>query len=79
MEAIRRVLLDVFWAREEGTVKGNLGRMRQDYANVCARYNVGDRLLPYFLTHTLEDRMEMAMALTMVTATLREGIYGPRI
>ena len=79
LEAIRRVLLDVFWAREEGTVKGNLGRMRRDYADVRSRYNVGDRLLPYFPTHILEDRVGMAMAITMLTATLREGNYGPHI
>ena len=54
-------------------MKGNLGHMRWDYADVRARYNVGDRLLPYFLTHTLEDRVGMAMALTMLTE-LRLGL-----
>ena len=45
--------------------------MRRDYADVRARYNVGDRLLPYFPTHTLEDRVGMARALTLATATRR--------
>ena len=42
-------------------------------------YNIGDCLLPYFPTHTLEGRVGMASALTMVMATLREGVYGPHI
>ena len=79
LEAIRRVQLDVFWAREPGTVKGNLGRMRRDYLDVTGRYSVGDHLLPYFPTHTLEDRVGMSAAITMLTASLRAGIYGSNI
>ena len=30
-EAIRRVQLDVFWAREKSTMSGNLRWMRRDY------------------------------------------------
>ena len=30
IKAIRMMFLDVFWAREEGTVSGNLSRMRRD-------------------------------------------------
>jgi hypothetical protein len=79
LEAIRRVQLDVFWAREPGTVKGNLGRMRRDYLDVIGRYSVGDQLLPYFPTHTLGDRSGMSAAITMLTSSLRAGLYGANI
>ena len=55
LEAIWRVQLDVFWAREPGIVKGNLGRMRLDYLDATGRYSMEDHLLPYFPTHTLEE------------------------
>jgi hypothetical protein len=73
------VQLDVFWAREPGTVKGNLGRMRRDYLDVTGRYSVGDQLLPYFPTHTLEDRSGMSAAITMLTSYLQAGLYGANI
>ena len=79
IEAIRRVLLDVFWAREEGTVSGNLSRMRRDYLDVQARYSIGDQLLPHFPTHELRDRVGMSAAITMLTSSLRMGDYGPNI
>ena len=69
IEAIRRVLLDVFWAREEGKVSGNLSRMRRDYLDVKARYCIGDQLLPYFATHDLRDQVGMSAAITMLTST----------
>ena len=36
MEVIHRVLLDVFWAREAGTVSGNLSRVQRDYLDAIA-------------------------------------------
>ena len=42
IETIRRVLLDVFWPREEGTVSANLSRTRRDYLDVQTRYSIGD-------------------------------------
>ena len=79
IEAIRRVILNVFWAREEGNVSGNLSRMRRDYLNVWAMYNIGDQLLPYFPTHDLRERVGMSAAITMLTSSLRQGDYGPKI
>ena len=79
IEAIRRVLLDVFWAREEGTVSGNLSRMRRDYLDVQARYSIGDQLLLYFPTHNLQERVGMSAAITMLISSLRMGDCGPNI
>jgi hypothetical protein len=53
--------------------------MRRDYLNVRARYNIGDRILPYFPTHTLEAQVGMSAALTKPTSSLHEGLYGPNI
>ena len=44
--------------------------MWRDYLDVIGRYSVGDQLLPYFPTHTLEDRLGMSTAITMLTSLL---------
>ena len=75
LEAIRRAQLDVFWAREEATVRGNLSRLRRDYLDVTGQYNVGDSLLPYFPGYTLKDRVGMGAAVAMLSVSLRPGKY----
>ena len=45
---IRRVNLDVFWAREPATVGGNLNMMRRDIGAVLTAYDVGEDLFPDF-------------------------------
>ena len=45
-ESIRRVQLDVFWAREKSTVSGNLSLMRRDYMDAKFQYSIGDALMP---------------------------------
>ena len=75
MEVIRRVLLDVFWAREPSTVSGNLSRLRRDYLDVVDQYNIGDSLQPYFPVHEVRDRAGMGAAIAMTSASLREGNY----
>ena len=79
LEAIGMVLLDVFWAREERTVMGNLIRMKRDYLDVKARYNIRDHLLPYFPTHDLRDQMGMSAAINRIASSLRQGTYCPKI
>ena len=73
-EAIRRIQLDVFWAREKSTVSGNLSRMRRDYMDAKFQYSIGDALMPYFPVHELKDQVGMAGAITMISASLRDGI-----
>ena len=73
MEVIRRILLDVFWTREAGTVLGNLSRLRRDYLNTVDQYNIGDTILPYFPVHEVRDWTGMAAAITTALALLRRG------
>ena len=51
----------------------------RDYLNVQSRYNIGDQLLPYFPTHDLQDRVGTSGGITMLTASLIMGDYGPNI
>ena len=73
--AIRRVNLDVFWARESSTVTGNLSRMRRDITAALSAYTLGDNLLPTFENPRLHDRVGMRLACIMLRASLNEGIY----
>ena len=77
--AIRRAQLDVFWSRRPGTVGASLGRLRRDYREVHERCNVGRALLPYFPTDKVMDRVGMAAAITMLTASLRPGRNSDRV
>ena len=70
-----RVNLDVFWAREPGTVRDNLNRMRRDVGAVLAAYDIEDDLLPLFSNPKLDDRVGMSAALTMLRASLNKGWY----
>ena len=42
--AIRRASLDALWAREPGTVKGNLNRLRADYRDAMTLFSMKDQL-----------------------------------
>jgi len=64
LTAIRRVSLDVMWAREPGTVAGNWARARADYTMVCNHLSLeAGTLLPRLGNPKLEDRVGMAVAL----------------
>ena len=54
--AIRRANLDAMWAREPGTVRGNLTRLRRDYSDASALYSIKDPL-PYLPTDKVGDRV----------------------
>ena len=49
--------------------------MRRDIGAVLTAYDVGNELLPAFSNPTLKDRVGMALALTMLRASLNEGRY----
>ncbi|KAL7523210.1 hypothetical protein ACHAXR_000074, partial [Thalassiosira sp. AJA248-18] len=72
--AIRRANLDALWAREPGTVGGNLSRARRDYLDATTLYSIKDPL-PYLPTHTVEDKLGMKPALITLATTLRAGVY----
>ena len=75
---VQRVNLDVFWAREPSTVKGNLSRMQQDYGEATALTIMID-ILPTFGNPYLSNRVRMKVDIIILTATLREGVNTPNI
>jgi len=78
--AIRRVLLDVMWAREPDTVAANWSRSKRAYdmavANLSLDYHT---ILPVLGNPLVGDRVGLGMALTMVLASLRPGKNGPHV
>ena len=74
LTTIRRVSLDVMWAREPGTVAGNWARARADYSMVSNHLSLeAGTLLPCLGNPKLEDRVGMVVALAMVCTSLWAG------
>ncbi len=74
LTAIRRVSLDVMWARRPGTVAKNWARARADFNMVSNHLSIeAGTLLPRLGNPTLEDRVGMTVALTMVCTSLQAG------
>jgi hypothetical protein len=74
LTAIRRVSLDVMWAREPATVAGNWARARADFNMVSNHLSLETgTLLPRLGNPKLEDRVGMAVALATVCTSLRAG------
>jgi len=72
--AIRRASLDALWAREPGTVRGNLNRLRADHRDAMTLFTMEDQL-PRFGSPVLEDTVGMGEALFYLAASLRKGKY----
>jgi len=74
LTAIRRVLLDVMWAREPDTVASNWSRSKRDFDmainNLSLDYHT---ILPVLGNRMMEDRVGLSVALTTVLASLRPG------
>jgi hypothetical protein len=75
LTAIRRVLLDVMWAREPDTVASNWSRSRREFdmavSNLSLNYHT---LLPVLGKNPLVgDRVGLGVALTTALASLRPG------
>jgi hypothetical protein len=72
--AIRRVLLDVMWAREPDTVALNWSRSKRDYNmmvdNLSLDYHT---ILPILGNQRVGDQVGLGIALTTVLASLRQG------
>ena len=78
--AIRRVLLDVMWAREPDTVAGNWGRARQDYLTAISHLNLRtESLLPLLGNPVMTDRLGMGVAILTVVTSLRAGVHSANI
>ena len=73
--AIRRVLLDVMWAREPDTVAGNWARARRDYLTAVNHLSLRtESLLPVLGNPTRTDRLGMGVAILTVVMSLRAGL-----
>jgi hypothetical protein len=71
---IRRVLLDVMWAREPDTVSSNWSRSRKDYNMTVDNLSLDYRaILPVLGKPRVGDRVGLGVALTTVLASLRQG------
>ena len=74
LTSIRRVQLDVMWAREPHTVSTNWSRAKADYEMTMRYLSIRpETLLPQLGSEILRDRVGMAEALATLTTSLRPG------
>ena len=74
LTCIRRVQLDVMWAREPHTVSSNWARTKADYHMVMSNLSVSpEALLPHLGNAELTDRVGMSAALATLVTSLRAG------
>mmetsp|Transcript_35888 Transcript_35888/g.85574 ORF Transcript_35888/g.85574 Transcript_35888/m.85574 type:complete len:423 (+) Transcript_35888:1865-3133(+) len=72
---IRRASLDALWAREPGTVQGNLSRAVRDHREAAAVCSLERGELPYLPSPELKDRVGMTSAVYVLQASRRAGQY----
>jgi hypothetical protein len=78
--AIRRVLIDVMWAREPDTVAGNWARSKRDYDMATNHLSLRTQsLLPLLGNPKVEDRLGMGVAILTVVTSLRAGVNSANI
>jgi len=74
LTSIRRVQLDVMWARESHTVATNWARAKADYGMAMRQLSVlPERLLPRLGSEEVRDRVGMSEALVTIATSLRYG------
>ena len=74
LTCIRRVQLDVMWAREPHTVSSNWARTKADYQMVMTNLSVSpEAFLPQLGNTELRDRVGMGAALATLVTSLRAG------
>ncbi len=78
LTAIRRVNIEVMWAREPDTVATNWRRERADYLTTRKNLSIDD-FLPVLGSERVEDRVGMKPALITLVTSLREGRYSSNI
>jgi hypothetical protein len=78
--AIRRVLLDVMWAREPDTVAGNWARAKRDYITAVNHLSLRtESLLPLLGNPTVTDRVGMGVVILTVVTSIQAGINSSNI
>ena len=74
LTCIRRVQLDVMWAREPHTVSSNWARIKADYNLAAGSLGVlPEALLPQLGSSKVKDRVGMAAALATLITSMRQG------
>jgi hypothetical protein len=74
LTCIRRIQLDIMWARELHTVASNWGRVKADYRDVVNNLSIlPETLLPHLGNPELRDRVGMAAALATLVTSLHPG------
>jgi hypothetical protein len=74
LTAIRRVLLDVMWARKLDTVTSNWSRSRRDITMAMDNLSLDYRtILPILGNPRVGDQVGLGVALTTVLGSLRQG------
>ncbi len=74
LTAIRRVLLDVMWARESDTVASNWSRSKRDFDMAIDNLSISPNvILPILGNPEIGDRVGLGVALATVLASLRPG------
>ena len=73
LATIRRVRLDVFWAREPSTVRGVLNTLRRDRQVAREAFGIAHPF-PYRSPFPLEDKQGLLTACCFLMASLRKGI-----
>ena len=74
LTCIRRVQLDVMWAREPHTVSSNWARIKADYNLAAGSLSVlPEALLPQLGSNEVKDRVGMAAALATLITSTRQG------
>jgi hypothetical protein len=74
LTSIRRVELDVMWARESHTVATNWARAKADYEMAMRQLSIlPERLLPRLGSEEVRNRVGMSEALVTIAISLRYG------
>jgi hypothetical protein len=76
LKCIRRVILDAFWAREPGTVRGALEEAKRGLA-IATQLGFAHSLFGPRGPFPLADTMGMGVAVVIVQRSLARGKYGP--
>jgi hypothetical protein len=80
LTCIRRVQLDIMWAREPHTVASNWSRTRANYQMVVNNLSIlPETLLPHLGNTELKDRVGMGAALATLVTSLRAGRHSTNI
>ncbi len=78
LEHFRRVSLDVFWSREESTVRHNLGTIKR-VALSEQKFDCVNKMIPALGPHPLEDTPGMAACVAVLDKSMDKGRYDDQV